>query len=374
MKTLLFVAAGAYSGAVLTRGPTRLLLAYYNSMRIDPRGSAARRRPTVKDVARQAGVSPSTVSNVLHDRPYVAPDKRAAVEAAILAVGYRPSLAGRQLRNGRSDILALAIPDIRSPYYAELAHIINREARKHGFTLLVDETGGKLEREREIARGYPDHGIDGIIFCPISIEKFDDSGVDVPIVLLGEHRAPKAFNHIAIDSTASAREAVAHLLSNGRRKFAFIGHQPQLGPGPGFYRLAGLRAELATAGLLLDESLILVVSEYSREEGQRAAEEVVRRKGEVDAVVCAADLLAIGAMRTLQFNGVTIPDDVAILGWDDSPEGRFSWPSLTTVKHDLEAIAALAVGSIVSQLEDSRAAPQHHVVRHELLIRESTRT
>lgn len=336
--------------------------------------SVVRKRATVKDVARQAGVSASTVSNVLHDHPYVTAEKRMAVEEAILTVGYRPSIAGRQLRNGRSDILALAIPDLRSPYYAELAHVLNEKALSQGFTVLVDETGGKLEREREIAQGYLNHGIEGVIFCPVSLPlvELENAGANVPIVLLGEHGSHQAFDHIAIDSIASAREATAHLISTGRRQFAFIGYQPDRNTGPGPFRLAGLRAELAAAGIQLDESLVLTASEYTREQGERAATELVKRAGEVDAIICTADLLAIGAMSTLQRNGLSVPHDVAILGWDDSPEGRFSWPSLTTVKHDLDAIAELAMRSILSRMEDDTIAPQEYVVSHKLVVREST--
>jgi DNA-binding LacI/PurR family transcriptional regulator len=338
------------------------------------RGYGSGRRPTVKDVAERAGVSASTVSNVLHDHPNITAEKRARVEAAIAEVGYRPSFAGRQLRNGRSHTLALAIPDIRSPYFADLAHTLILEAGRRGLTVLIDETGGSLDREREIAAGYPSRGIEGVIFCPVSIsaEELEQLKSDIPTVLLGEHVAGGSFDHIAIDSRRSAEDATEHLLSTGRSRLAFVGDAPGRHSGPGFLRLAGTRHVLAEHDLAVPDDLVLETAEWTREEGERVAESLIAHIDRIDALVCAADLLAIGVLKAFSRAGIRVPHDIAILAWDDSPEGRFSTPALTTVAHDLGSIAALAVDSVLTRQEETSLPPRQYVVPHHLIVREST--
>ena len=174
-------------------------------------------RPTVADVARVAGVAPSTVSNVLHDHPNVRQDKRTRVLRAIDELGYIPSFASRQLRRGGLDAIALVVPDITSPYFAALAHALMVEARHRGITLLIDETDGTIDQEREAARGYPALGVSGIIFCPVAIDpsELEQHRGSTPTVLLGEHVLSGGFDHVAIDSRRSAREATAHLIGLG---------------------------------------------------------------------------------------------------------------------------------------------------------------
>lgn len=333
-----------------------------------------RRPPTVKDVARVAGVSASTVSNVLHDHPYVTADKRARVKAAIAQLGYRPSLAGRQLRAGRDGALALAIPDIQSPYFAELAHMLMVQAHERGITLFIDETTGDPVRERAIAHGYRTRGITGVIFCPVSItlDELEAVKSDVPTVLLGEYVAGGAFDHIAIDSYASAVEVAEHLVAIGRRRFAFAGYLPPGGAGPAWSRLNGVRHALRRHDLDLAESAVVPTAAHFREDGMRAAELLIATQLAFDAFIGAADLISIGAIRAFKQAGLKIPQDVAVVGWDDSPEGRFTMPTLASVAHPMEEIAITAIGLIERRRSDPQLPPQHAVVPYRTIWREST--
>lgn len=333
-----------------------------------------RRPPTVKDVARAAGVSASTVSNVLHDRPYVTADKRARVQAAIAELGYRPSLAGRQLRAGRDGALALAVPDIQSPYFAELAHVLMVQAHERGITLFIDETSGDPARELAIAHGYRTRGITGVIFCPvaISLEELEALKGDIPTVLLGEYVTGGAFDHIAIDSHASAVDVAEHLVGIGRRRFAFAGYLPASGAGPGWARLNGVRHVLRRHGLELPESAVVPTPAHSREDGMRAAERLIAEEVAIDAFVGAADLISVGAIRAFKRAGVLIPEDVAVVGWDDSPEGRFTIPTLASVAHPMEEIAVTAIDLIERRRADPERPPQHTVVPYRTIWREST--
>ena len=335
----------------------------------------ARKRATVKQVAERAGVSASTVSNVLNDHPYVTSRVRERVEAAIAEVGYRPSMAGRQLRRGRSAFLSLAIPDIRSPYYSGLAHTVIVAARHRGFVLLIDETGGDIDREREVASGYASRMTEGIVFCPVAIApaEIERLASDVPMALLGEHFTGGSFDHIAIDSERSAEEVAEHLIRSGCRRFAFAGHEESNGLGPGMLRLAGVRARLAAHGIELADELVFATSGHSRAEGARVAELLLAGERRFDALVCAADLMAVGALQVFHRAGVAVPADVSVVGWDDSPEGRYAWPALTTVAHDLDLIARHAIESVVSGPRDTDRPPRRFTVPHRLVVRESTR-
>ncbi|MFI5660874.1 LacI family DNA-binding transcriptional regulator [Streptomyces sp. NPDC051684] len=333
------------------------------------------RRPTVKDVARQAGVSASTVSNVLHKHPYVTEDKRRRVEAAIEALGYAPSLVSRQLRAGRAQVLALAVPDITSPYFAHLAHVVITEAHRRAITLFIDETGGSAEQEATIARGYPSRGVTGVLFCPVAMDpaELERLKSDVPTVLLGEHVPGGSFDHIAIDSRRSAVEATEHLLALGRRRLAFAGAGLGRRAGPAYERLEGVRDALRSAGLELADELAFEVGGHSREEGYRVARVLVERAADFDALVCAADLLAVGASAAFREAGVTVPGDVALLGWDDAPEVRFTAPPLTSIAHDMEGLAARGIDAILARQDSPERPPEHTVVGHRLVVRESTR-
>ena len=343
-------------------------------MPVDENSGPELRPSTVKDVAERAGVAWSTVSNVIHNHPYVREATRKRVEAAIAEVGYRPSLAGRQLRRGRSDLLALAVPEIASPYFAHVAHAVIEEAERRRYTVLINETGGNFERERIVAEGFSSRGIEGIIFNPLSMDvtQILELKRDTPMVLLGEHVHNGRIDHVAIDNVLSAREATDHLIATGRRKIAFLGYQPHGPTGTGDLRLEGYLQSLSAAELPVDPKLILEVKWFTREEGERLAYQLLPRISDVDAIVCANDLLAIGAMRCFRREGIEVPRDVALLGWDNTPDGQYVSPELTTVAPDLPAIARAAVQTLLARIDGLSNPPADFTVPHRLLIREST--
>lgn len=316
------------------------------------------------------------MSNVLHDHPYVTPEKRLRVEDAIKRTGYRPSLAGRQLRGMNGMAIALAVPDIRSPYFADLAHVVIDEARRRDITLFIDETNGSLEEERLTAHGYPSRSIDGVIFCPVAIspDELETLKSDIPTVLLGENVPGGSFDHVAIDSRRSAREVAEHLLAGGRRKFAFAGYcGPRTGAGPAYFRLEGLREILAEAGIGTDQLLVFDRSPHKREEGWRVAHQLVELGADIDALVCAADLLAVGALAAFRRLKVDVPEEIAVVSWDDSPEAHFTEPPLSSVAHDMRAIARNAIDAIQARRQDPTRPAEHLVVPHHLMLRASSR-
>ncbi len=330
----------------------------------------------IKDVAALAGVSLKTVTNVVHERRYVKDETRARVKAAIDQLGYRPSLVGRQLQSGRSNNIALAVPRIDEPYLGALAHALIRAGKQHGYSVFIDETGGSDEQEQQAAAGYPGHSIDGVIFSPLALdpERMADMSRQTPMVLLGEHLSEGGADYVAIDNERSARDVVSHLYDQGRRRIAFIGGQPARPSSVGQLRLHGHRAELVERDLPARRDWLLQTERFSREAGAELAERLLPRIGEVDALVCASDLLAVGAIRRLGQHGVRVPDDVAVVGWDDIVDGQYLSPSLTTVSTDLKVLADQAITALVARIDGHREPARAYVVPHQLVVRESSVT
>ncbi|MFD2027243.1 LacI family DNA-binding transcriptional regulator [Promicromonospora aerolata] len=340
----------------------------------------AGRRVGIKEVAAAAGVSWKTVSNVVNDTGRVGDATRARVEAVIVELGYRPNLAGRQLRRGRTNTLALAVPWVHAPYFSVLAHEVIDVGSTRGYRVLIEETRSSRDTELQVARGFDVQAIDGIIFSPLELTpaEIDEARGSVPLVLLGERADPdpareRRTDHVSIDNVHAAAQVTAHLLESGRRRLAFLGAEPRGAGRTGAQRVQGFLDAHAAAGIEADERWVLQVPQFSRSSGAATVEQVLPRIGEIDGLVCANDELALGALHALRLNGVRVPADLAVTGWDNTEDGRFSNPSLTTVAPDLRAIAETAVDRIITQLADQAADPVDALVPHRLLVRESSR-
>jgi len=330
-------------------------------------------RHRLKDVAERAGVSVKTVSNVVNGYQHVRPATRARVEQAIAELNYRPNLSARSLRKGRTGVIALAVPELDIPYFAELARHVVDAAAEHGWTVLIDQTGGGPEQERKAARGIGDHLIDGLIFSPLALTSDDLAALHgLPVVLLGERVDNGPADHIMIDNVAAAREITAHLIGLGRRRIAAIGSQRTPEGASARLRLAGYTAALADAGIAYDERLVAPASAWHRADGSAAMRALLDSGVRPDAVFCFNDTLALGALRALHEAGLRVPADVAVAGFDDIEDGRFSIPTLSTVAPDKERIARLAVDLLADRLDAERGAPPRELVApHRLALRES---
>jgi LacI family repressor for deo operon, udp, cdd, tsx, nupC, and nupG len=330
--------------------------------------------PTLRDVARQAAVSIRTVSNVVNGYAPVAETTRVRVQAAIDLLGYRPNLLARNLKQGRSRIIALVVPELDVPYFAELVRLVIAEGRRHGYSVIIDQTDGDEQQERElIMENSRALSFDGVILSPLAVSAADLASRNsrVPIVLLGEKIFDSAADHVAIDNVGAARAATGHLFAAGRRRIAAIGVQPASGTAN--LRLQGYREAHRSAGVPVDESLLIETERFHRQDGAAAMEELLARPDRPDAVFCFSDLLALGAMRAALSRGLRIPEDVAIVGFDDIEDGRYSTPTLTTIAPDKSLIARYAVAQVLGRVESTdERGPQEIRAPYELIVREST--
>jgi DNA-binding LacI/PurR family transcriptional regulator len=336
--------------------------------------SASGDRASLKHVAALAGVSVKTVSNVVNGYAHVTERTRVRVQQAIAELNYRPNLAARQLRQGRSDVIALALPALDLPYFAELARSVIRCAEVRGWTVLIDQTDGLVEREQLVLDGIRGRLIDGLIFSPIALGAADlERRRDTtPLVLLGERVFDGPADHVAIDNIAAARAATAHLIGLGRRRIAAIGDQPLPTSQTAHLRLRGFREALAEAGLPAPPEWTAAVDHYHRGDGAAAMRRLLELPDPPDAVFCFNDLLALGALREAYDQDVRVPEDLAVVGWDDIEDGRYSTPTLTTVSPDKQQIASVAVDFLAARLGADSGPPHEVTAPFTLAVREST--
>ncbi|MEV6238613.1 LacI family DNA-binding transcriptional regulator [Lentzea sp. NPDC051838] len=326
---------------------------------------------TLKDVARLAGVSVKTVSNVVNGYSFVKPDNRARVEAALEATGYRPNLGARNLRRGRTGFIALVLPELSIPYFAELAGLVIAAAQEHEWNVLIEQTFGTLAGERSALASLGPHLVDAAILSPEALE-VEDFQLSVPAVMLGEHAVDVPISRVGIDNVAAATFAVRHLISLGRKRIAAIGAHPQRGTAA--LRLEGYRAALTEAGLPFDPSLVVPALNYHRADGAAAMKSLLDMKNPPDAVFCFNDLLAVGAMRTAAERFVRVPTDLAVVGFDNNDESAYSSPSLTSVAPDKAAIARAAVDLLQERAGSPDIELDDVQTPFSLQVRESTVT
>lgn len=328
-------------------------------------------RPRLKDVAEHAGVSIKTVSNVVNGYEHISQATRTRVEASIAELGYRPNLSARNLRSGRSGVIALAVPDLSIPYFAELATHVIEAADLRGWTVLVDQTRGERAKEQLVMSGIRAQLIDGLLFSPLALTPADLAGRtdQTPMVLLGERIGRSTLDHVAVDNVAAARLATTHLIELGRRRIAAIGAQRASSATTAKQRLRGFR--MALADFDLTAHAVAHVQDFHRSDGATAMAQLL--DDPPDAVFCFNDTLALGALRTLLSRGVRVPEDVALIGFDDIEDGRFSTPTLSTIAPDKAQIAESAVTLLATRLAETPGHPPQKLrAPHRLLPRETT--
>ncbi|MFD9698689.1 LacI family DNA-binding transcriptional regulator [Lentzea sp. NPDC059081] len=324
---------------------------------------------TLKDVARLAGVSVKTVSNVVNGYSFVKPDNRRRVEEALEATGYRPNLGARNLRRGRTGFIALVLPELSIPYFAELAGLVIAAAQEHEWNVLIEQTFGTLAGERAALASLGPHLVDAAILSPEALQA-GDFQLSVPAVMLGEHAVDVPISRVGIDNVAAAQAAVRHLISLGRTRIAAIGAHPHRGTAA--LRLEGYRAALAEASLPFSQDMVIPALNYHRADGAAAMKSLLDMPTAPDAVFCFNDLLAIGAMRTAAERSVRVPGDLAVVGFDNNEESAYSAPSLTSVAPDKSAIARAAVDLLHRRVDSPDDALEDVETPFSLLVREST--
>jgi DNA-binding LacI/PurR family transcriptional regulator len=331
----------------------------------------------VKDVAALAQVSPKTVSNVLTGVVRVAPDTKQRVEHAIGELGYVPNLAARGLRSGRSGMIALVVPELRTPFSAELSHEFVELAHERGLGVQIEQSWGDPHRTSELVTAARRHLVDGVVMNPITPEEtaalLAEDRAGVPIVVLGEV-VQDDLDQVWVDSVDAVRRMTALLIELGHRRIAIIG-----APGDGFasttgyLRLEGYRRALDEAGLPRDPALERTCASWSPAGAAAAVQAMLAEGVRPDALFCCTDSMAVGAMSALWGAGLRVPEDLSVAGFDDVADGEFASPPLTTVHFDKRVYAAAALDRLMVRIEGSEAPATRVEVPSEIRRRASIR-
>lgn len=329
----------------------------------------------MKDVAALAGVSAKTVSNVLTGTAAVRPETQQRVESAMRELDFVPNLSARGLRNGRSGVIAIALPDLATAYSAEMLHHLVNAAHQRGYAVQIEETALEPQRERDLVSRARQHLVDGVVLNPIRIE---DSVVDrdhrlPPVVLIGEVEQ-HVTDRVLVDSRAGARDAVAHLVAQGARRIAAIGgdEQAALATATSRLRLAGMRDALDEAGLAHDRRREINALPWNLQAGAIGVRTLLERRVDFDAVLCFTDSIAVGALHALAGAGIRVPDDVLVCGFDDIEQSRYTTPELTTVSFDRDEFARATVALLEERIAARDIPVRAVAIEHRVVVRAST--
>ncbi|WP_053383306.1 LacI family DNA-binding transcriptional regulator [Leucobacter celer] len=330
---------------------------------------------SIRDVARAAGVSVGTVSNVLNRPEIVAPATVSRVTATIESLGFVRNDAARQLRAGRSRSLGLVVLDTRNPFFMDVAHGAQRRALDDGYTVLMGGSDESREREQSLLDMFEEHRVAGVLISPVLTEltqlrKLRDVGI--PVVLVDRGTSDRTFSSVAVDDVEGGRIAARHLIEVGRRRIAFVGGPEGLEQVDD--RLAGARsvvAEHAGVSLEMFPTEALSVLEGRRIGAQLAQMDADRRP---DAVFAANDLLAMGVLQALVMTGsLRVPEDVALIGYDDIDFASAAVVPISSVRQPATEIGETAVDLLLKEAEAGVDADREQVVfQPRLVVRAST--
>ncbi|AXB42311.1 LacI family DNA-binding transcriptional regulator [Amycolatopsis albispora] len=323
-------------------------------------------RATLLQVAQRAGVSLASTSRALHGTG-ASPAMVERVRAAAAELGYSPDAIGRSLRLKKTFQIAFAVADIGNPVYVEMMRAIHEVLAPRGYRVVVMSTGDTATSTAELVGSLGSGVVDGLIVSPL---RTDDRLVreilqaPVPVVVIGRAMADRGISSVSTDSAGGIGDAVRHLHSIGRRRIGFL--NGPLDTTPGAARQRGFDAAVDA-----ERTEVEVAADFTVAAGLEAARRLLER-AELDAIVAANDLLAIGVIRAVRERGLSVPEDIAVTGMDDTEIGRVFLPSLTSVSLGSTERGRAAARLMLELADDPESAARQVAVSPELVVREST--
>jgi LacI family transcriptional regulator len=335
------------------------------------------RMVSIKDVARQAGVSVGTVSNVINRPGAVSETTRSKVRTVIDRLGYVRSESARQLRAGRSRVMALLVPDMANPFFVQLARGAERAARAVDLGVMLCNSARSVTEEADYLGLFAEHRVRGVLVAPTdasgrNLGSFRRHGI--PFVLFGRTVPDQQACSVSVDDVAGGRLAAGHLLAAGHRHIAYVGGPGQVSQCQD--RLAGVLAAVEDAGLPADAVGVTVVEAAGPDvaAGRDAGARLLGLARRPTAVFCANDLMALGMLQTMYGAGVSVPGEMAIVGYDDIEFAAAAAVPLTSVRQPALRMGQAAAELLIEETGDSAAAHVHQriVFRPELVVRASS--
>ncbi|MDQ6669350.1 MAG: LacI family transcriptional regulator [Chloroflexota bacterium] len=330
---------------------------------------------TVRDVAQRAAVSTSTVSHVLNRTRFVSEEVQARVLAAMRELDYEPNAAARMLTLKRSNAIGLIVSDIRNPFFASVARGVEDVAQEHGYTVVLCNSDEDVTKETACLKALRTRQVDGVLLASAGVAdayvtRLVHAGF--PIVLVDRELPDLGISAVLLDNEGGAHSAVTHLIAHGHTRIGMISGRPSISTTT--ERVAGYQRALLDGGVFVDPRLV-VSGESTSEGGAQAADVLLDLQPRPTAIFSGNNLMSIGAVQAIVSRGLYVPDDVAMVGFDDFP---FPWsdafrPHLTTVAQPTYQLGRRAAQVLVDRLRGPRSHPVERVVLEgKLLIRESS--
>lgn len=333
------------------------------------------RTASIKDVARQAGVSIGTVSNAINRPDRVSPETRRLVEAAIAQLGYVRSESARQLRAGRSRVMALLVLDTHNPFFLDIAAGAEKVAREHGLMVMLSSSSHEQAEEDAYLEHFAQQNVLGVLLSPIDgtgtgIDLLQRRGVPVVLVDRGAETAESC--SVSVNDVRGGELATRHLIEVGHRSVAFVGGPASLQQVRN--RLAGARDAVAAAGLPPEMLTVLKTERLDIAAGRDAGQRLLGLEQRPTAVFCANDLLALGVLQALFAMGVRVPEDIALVGYDDIEFAGAAAVPITSVRQPARQIGRTSAELLLREADEDPDVHRHQrvVYQPELVVRAST--
>ncbi len=326
---------------------------------------------TIRDVARVAQVSMSTVSHVINGTRYVAPKTRERVLQAMAELNYSPNRLARSLRNNRTLTLGVLLPNSANPFFAEVLLGIENVCFERGYNIIMGNASDDPQRELEYLQVLLSRQVDGILL--ISTGAYNES-----LALLASHETPvvmvdRTADIPTVDEILTANKqggllATEYLLGLGHRRIGCITGPSYLTPSA--ERVEGYAEALEAAGIAVDAALV-VNGDFLHESGYRACQQMLALPDPPTAIFACNDLMAVGAICALHEAGLAVPDDVSVVGYDDIPLASYTVPRLTTIAQPAREIGQLAAERLIARLQHNSTPPAHQRLPVHLVVRDS---
>jgi len=327
---------------------------------------------TMKDVATLAGVSVTTVSHVLNDSRVVRPEVRERVLTAMDELEYKRNALARSLRQKHSHTIGLILPDATNPFFAEIARSISDESALRGYSMIICNTDGDPKKEDDYFHVLAEKRVDGIVLIEASSPRGDASSLGkfgIPAVMMDRYSVLRGVDTIRIDNSGGGRCATEHLLSLGHARIACIAGPSEITPSA--ERVSGYRSALSESGIPFREEYVLR-GDFHPESGHETATRLLRLPDRPTAIFACNDLMAFGAIRAACEMGLSVPNDISVVGFDDIRLAAFFNPPLTTVAQPHRDMGRIAVALLAERICEPELPVRSPLLPTELVRRSST--
>ncbi|MGD9557418.1 MAG: LacI family DNA-binding transcriptional regulator [Mangrovibacterium sp.] len=338
----------------------------------------SRSKITIKEMAERLKVSPSTISRALQNHPSIGKKMTAEVHRMAKKLGYYPNSVASNLRRNKTNLIGVIIPRIDRYFQSSAIAGIEEVASKAGYYVIIFQSNNTYEREKENARMLLTSQADGIIAClAMETNNYDHLAVfkahHIPLVFFDRVCHEIDTHKVIIDDFAASQKATAHLLSTGCRRIAHIAGNQHMSIFRD--RLRGYREALKRNQLPDDEELIYLTNDLTREEGEKATLRFLKMADRPDGIFCANDTSAISAIQTIKKAGLRVPEDIALVGFSNTPQSLIIEPALTTIDDHAFEMGQAAARLLIRQIEkpEEDLATETIVIRNDLIVRDSTK-